>query len=574
MTQKTSPFVEASYGWDQGESNWNFGMDQNLLKFSFLFDRNIDGIVSTLPPAVNGQAYFNTADNRIYFAVGTTYYSTATPKWYTVNLRSSGVTYQFNGSILNVLPNNSEISQRLDDVEASVDGLGSASQKPTEYFASQAELDVAVSQTSAYTDFLRSDIASTIPTKGSSLVGGLISQSLTLNVPSQFTTIQDAFTYLSKYTIVRDAVVTIKVANGTYTLTGSINLNHPQGFQIQLIGNTTTPTSCVLTVTDSATFDAIVCSGGNRFGLLNGFHITRPTKAEMPKNSTGVLAVQNSTLILGSSIKVSKWFYGIAARDGSFIKCPAAQVSESGDVGIWSYGGSTVICDGAISNTANAAGQPWGFGFQAEYGSTLVGTNISASGCKIAGFASLSNSTCRIFDSSTSSNIGSGLFARDGGVIEAQNTNTTNNTRYGIEVVEGSGRIFGVSGNTGNTLGPVNAFVYLSVVGTDPQITNSSGNLRIDSRDNTYFNTAGGAQFCVRNTPSAVNRIDVIGAATGQSPQFIATGTDTNIDLALTPKGSGRVKVGATFTGTVSTNSYIEFLSNDGAVLRIPVQRL
>lgn len=573
MTQQ-APWLETAYGWAYGENGWNTGMDSNLLKFSVMFDRNVDSIVASLPPAVNGQVHYNTSDNRIYFAVNTTYFSTPVPKWFTIVVRTTGVTWQFNGTSISQVASVTTLDSRLDAVELTLSSLGSAAFEDVSAFATQVELDVVEGQAQGYTDSLRSDIASTIPTKGSSLVGGLISQSLTLNVPSQFITIQDAFTYLSKYTIARDAVVTIKVADGTYTLTGSINLNHPQGFRIQLIGNTTTPTSCVLTVTDSATFDAIVCSGGNRFGLLNGFHITRPTKAEMPKNSTGVLAVQNSTLILGSSIKVSKWFYGIAARDGSFIKCPAAQVSESGDVGIWSYGGSTVICDGAISNTANAAGQPWGFGFQAEYGSTLVGTNISASGCKIAGFASLSNSTCRIFDSSTSSNIGSGLFARDGGVIEAQNTNTTNNTRYGIEVVEGSGRIFGVSGNTGNTLGPVNAFVYLSVVGTDPQITSSSGNLRIDSRDNTYFNTAGGAQFCVRNTPSAVNRIDVIGAATGQSPQFIATGTDTNIDLALTPKGSGRVKVGATFTGTVSTNSYIEFLSNDGAVLRIPVQRL
>lgn len=100
MTQQTSPFLEGKFGWVLGESNWNLGMDENLLKFSYMFDRNIDGIVSSLPAVVNGTAYFNTTDNRIYFAVGGSYTSTPTPKWFIVTLRSSGIQYQFNGTTL------------------------------------------------------------------------------------------------------------------------------------------------------------------------------------------------------------------------------------------------------------------------------------------------------------------------------------------------------------------------------------------------------------------------------------------------------------------------------------------
>lgn len=100
MTQQTSPFIEGKYGWALGEGNWNLGMDENLLKFSYLFDRNIDGIVSSLPTAVNGTAYFNTTDNRIYFAAGGVYSSTPVPKWFEVTLRSSGQVYQFDGNSL------------------------------------------------------------------------------------------------------------------------------------------------------------------------------------------------------------------------------------------------------------------------------------------------------------------------------------------------------------------------------------------------------------------------------------------------------------------------------------------
>lgn len=123
MTQQTSPFIEGKYGWDLGESNWNLGMDENLLKFSYLFDRNIDGIVASLPAAINGQAYFLTTDNRLYFAAGGIFYSAPTPKWFIVQLRSSGNYYQFNGTSLVSIESNVALDTRLDAVELEVDAL-------------------------------------------------------------------------------------------------------------------------------------------------------------------------------------------------------------------------------------------------------------------------------------------------------------------------------------------------------------------------------------------------------------------------------------------------------------------
>ena len=149
MAQQTLPFIEGKYGWSLGESNWNLGMDENLVKFSFLFDRNLDGIVASLPPAVNGQAYFLTTDNRLYFAVGGIFYSAPTPKWFIVQLRSSGDCYQFNGTSLAQIASNAEIDTRLDAVE------------------------LAVVANTAYTDVLRTDIATATALKGLQLTGFL-----------------------------------------------------------------------------------------------------------------------------------------------------------------------------------------------------------------------------------------------------------------------------------------------------------------------------------------------------------------------------------------------------------------
>jgi hypothetical protein len=168
MAQQQSPWLEGAYGWNFGEGGWNSGMDQNLLKFSFMFDRNVDSIVASLPAAVNGQAHYLTTDNRLYFAVGTTYFSTVVPKWFEVKVRSTGDTYQFNGTSANIINSPAQLDTRLDTVELTVAALGTAAFEDIEFFATQADLDIVEADAQSYTDALRSDLSSDT---GASLVG-------------------------------------------------------------------------------------------------------------------------------------------------------------------------------------------------------------------------------------------------------------------------------------------------------------------------------------------------------------------------------------------------------------------
>ena len=158
MAQKISPFVEGKYGWNFGESGWNSGMDENLLKFSFLFDRNVDSITASLPTAVNGQAHFLTSDNRLYFAVGTTYFSTPTPKWFEFKIRSTGEIYQFNGTSVTQVASPSQFDSRLDAVEITLSSLGTAAFQDSDIFATQAKLDVVEANAANYTDELRQEL--------------------------------------------------------------------------------------------------------------------------------------------------------------------------------------------------------------------------------------------------------------------------------------------------------------------------------------------------------------------------------------------------------------------------------
>lgn len=152
MPQQQSPFLEGKYGWNFGEGGWNTGMDENLLKFSFMFDRNVDGIVGSLPSAVNGESYFLTTDNRLYFAVGTTWYSSPVPKWFEFKIRSSGDVYQFNGTAAVQVESPAGLDSRLDAVELTLSTLGTAAFEDVEFFATQPELDVVEANAQAYTD--------------------------------------------------------------------------------------------------------------------------------------------------------------------------------------------------------------------------------------------------------------------------------------------------------------------------------------------------------------------------------------------------------------------------------------
>jgi len=172
MPQQQAPWLEGKYGWNFGEGGWNTGVDEDILKFSFMFDRNVDSIVASLPAAVNGQAHYLTTDNRLYFAVGTTYFSTPVPKWFTVFVRSTGQTHQYNGTSLVQVDDPTQLDSRLGAVELTVSTLGTAAFQSTEFFATQAELDVASATAASYTDVLRSDLAdSSIVSKGAGQIG-------------------------------------------------------------------------------------------------------------------------------------------------------------------------------------------------------------------------------------------------------------------------------------------------------------------------------------------------------------------------------------------------------------------
>ena len=74
--------------------------------------------------------------------------------------------------------------------------------------------------------------------------------------------------------------------------------------------------------------------------------------------------------------------------------------------------------------------------------------------------------------------------------------------------------------------------------------------------DGGFIADANGNESVVfGTTSSAVNEVKITNAATGNDPLIAANGGDTNIDLAISPKGSGELVIGTgSATGAITTS--------------------
>lgn len=99
----------------------------------------------------------------------------------------------------------------------------------------------------------------------------------------------------------------------------------------------------------------------------------------------------------------------------------------------------------------------------------------------------------------------------------------------------------------------------------------SYGILFLDTQIN-FFGPGGATVFNMIPVASGVNSIYVNNAAAGLSPAFRTTGADTNIDLRLEGKGTGRVQLGPYAGGSdAAITGYIEVKDHNGSLRKLAV---
>ena len=165
----------------------------------------------------------------------------------------------------------------------------------------------------------------------------LIKSDLTINVPSAYSTIEDAFNWLTDYHIQNGVTVTVKVSDGVYNLGSSISIHHVNGNQIQLIGNTSTPGNVTINCTTSC-----FILKNSAIGLIDGFTLIGTT------NVGSAIDVHTSSYAnLGASMVYQNFNQTVFANLKSYIDMRGGVVRNSGYNGVRSSLASTVLVENA-----------------------------------------------------------------------------------------------------------------------------------------------------------------------------------------------------------------------------------
>ena len=98
---------------------------------------------------------------------------------------------------------------------------------------------------------------------------------------------------------------------------------------------------------------------------------------------------------------------------------------------------------------------------------------------------------------------------------------------------------------------PQNGVQYVYCDGTNVE----AGSLGVSNDGTKILDTNGGELITFATIASAVNEFTISNAAAGNGPQIEATGGDTNVDIELIPKGTGKVKSGSTAVGLSGVHS-------------------
>lgn len=390
-----------------------------------------------------------------------------------------------------------------------------------------------------------------------------------INVPAQVASIGAAVTAVRSWIIPDGATLTIQVATGSYSLTNSIVMDHPDGARIRIYGDRTTPANCVLTSTNDndILYVPIACAIGD----FDGFRLVKSgTKARI-----GVLT-DGGSITCGPMLEIDNFYYGIAARYGGTIIANGTSasnrvwVTNAGDVGIWAYNGSHISCRYALVEGSIDVANNLGFGIMAEHGASIEAQYSIARACYRAGIASYTSSDVRAYNTTVEDNTGHGYDAYAASALVAHSGVSQRNGGWGANLDDTSAILASpaITYST-NALGdriPRLERFFSSQAGIRPEGGSGNDSLRIDARGSggVFFNTGGGAQFEIAHATTVVNRMAAQGAATGAQPRFYAVGSDANISMRYDTKGTG-----SHFFNTSGGTSQVEIPHVASAVNRL-----
>ena len=357
---------------------------------------------------------------------------------------------------------------------------------------------------------------------------------------------------------------------GLYTTGGNaIALGTSLGTPQMYVTNTTSAVNFIQ-ATGAATTGAPSFAVGGTDANVSFAHYTKGTGTHQFFANGGL-----QMLIGATASPVNYWqFFGAAAAgalnmyaDGSDTNIAVVQNTKgTGSHFFRTNGGAQTQL--RIDHTASAVNFPTltgsatgGYiGFAAAGSDTNIGITYTAKGTGTHDYYARNGINFRIganADSAVNYFTATGGVTGLGPVLLAGGSDTNVSIRYRTQ---GTGSHQFETGSSGNVALLLNhtatAVNYYAInggaTGVQPGFAATGSDVSVSSAFTTkgtgahFFstNTYGSLALAIVHTASAVNYAQITGAATGNAPAFSVAGSDSNIDFALTTKGTGVLRFG------------------------------
>jgi cytoskeletal protein CcmA (bactofilin family) len=302
----------------------------------------------------------------------------------------------------------------------------------------------------------------------------------------EFTTLTAALTWLEDQVIAADARVVIQLDNATYAFSAPLDIAHPDGDRIDIVGNRSAPSSVVLEFSGS---QGVIVQDGRRLGTLAGVTVRGKSSpgsgidvrsdawlgledAVIETFGDVALLVQEGASVTGDNVIARNSRRGVEASYRALVDLDNLDVTGNTREGLMAAmgsvvnaqgvfadnnkGGTSVLADyGSFINASFGTATNGGGGFRADNGSALVAVSSTATDQTDAGYQAAGHSYI-IADNAIARRSTTGFSGVTHSYVRAINVTSSSNTGYGFAsrwagVIYASGRT--ASGNSlGETL--------------------------------------------------------------------------------------------------------------------------